>query len=57
MSIAILRLDELVGNAVLLALHLGELAPMKRLTEKTVFLELVTACRLAAWPTSRSPLS
>src|SRR5436189_673619 len=29
--------------------------PMKRLIEKTVFLGLVTACRLATWPTSRSP--
>src|SRR5471032_2261985 len=29
---------------------------MKRFTEKTVFLELVIACRLAAWPTRRSPL-
>src|SRR5471032_1640513 len=29
---------------------------MKRLTEKIVFLELVTAWRLAAWPTRRSPL-
>src|ERR1019366_8667841 len=29
---------------------------MKRLTEKTAFLELVTAWRLAAWPTRRSPL-
>src|SRR5271156_2498733 len=29
---------------------------MKRLTEKTVFLELVIAWRLAAWPTRRSPL-
>src|SRR6476661_6770541 len=29
--------------------------PMKRLIEKTVFWGLVTACRLATWPTSRSP--
>ena len=29
---------------------------MKRLMEKTVFWELVTAWRLAAWPTRRSPL-
>ncbi len=28
---------------------------MKRLIEKTVFFGLVTACRLAACPTSRSP--
>src|SRR5215471_7694700 len=28
---------------------------MKRLIEKTVFLGLVTACRFATWPTSRSP--
>ena len=28
---------------------------MKRLIEKTVFSGLVTACRLATWPTSRSP--
>ena len=28
---------------------------MKRLIEKTVFLGLVTAWRLAAWPTRRSP--
>ena len=29
---------------------------MKRLTEKMVFCGLVTAWRLAAWPTRRSPL-
>src|SRR3954452_23737182 len=29
---------------------------MKRLTEKTVFCGLVTACRLATVPTRRSPL-
>ncbi len=29
---------------------------MKRLIEKTVFLGLVTDCRLATWPTRRSPL-
>ena len=29
---------------------------MKRLIEKTVFSGLVTAWRLATWPTSRSPL-
>ena len=29
---------------------------MNRLIEKTVLLGLVTAWRLAAWPTSRSPL-
>ena len=28
---------------------------MKRLIENTVFSGLVTACRLATWPTSRSP--
>ena len=28
---------------------------MNRLIEKTVFSGLVTACRLATWPTSRSP--
>ena len=33
----------------------ANLRPMKRLTEKMVFLELVTAWRLAAWPTRRSP--
>src|SRR5688572_6857943 len=31
------------------------LRPMKRLAEKTVFLGFVTAWRLAAWPTTRSP--
>ena len=30
--------------------------PMKRLMLKTVFSGLVIACRLATWPTSRSPL-
>ena len=29
--------------------------PMKRLIEKTVFSGFVTACRLATWPTRRSP--
>ena len=29
---------------------------MKRLMEKMVFVGLVTACRFAAWPTTRSPL-
>ncbi len=28
---------------------------MNRLIEKTVFSGFVTACRLATWPTSRSP--
>ena len=28
---------------------------MKRLIEKMVFSEFVTACRLATWPTRRSP--
>ncbi len=28
---------------------------MNRLIEKTVFLGLVTDCRFATWPTSRSP--
>src|SRR5262245_49655848 len=30
---------------------------MSRFTAKTVFLGLVRACRLAIWPTSRSPLA
>ena len=30
---------------------------MNRLMAKTVFSGLVTACRLATWPTSRSPFS
>ncbi len=30
--------------------------PIKRLTEKTVLSGLVMACRLATWPTGRSPL-
>src|SRR5215218_7541618 len=34
----------------------ASLRPMKRLTEKTVLVGLVTACRLATVPTSRSPL-
>src|SRR5437870_8317168 len=29
--------------------------PMNRLIENTVFVGFVTACRLATWPTSRSP--
>ena len=29
---------------------------MKRFTEKIVFVGFVTACRFAAWPTTRSPL-
>ena len=33
----------------------SNLRPMNRLIEKTVFSGLVTACRLATWPTSRSP--
>src|SRR6266487_2007446 len=32
------------------------LRPMRRLIEKMVFSGLVTACRLATWPTRRSPL-
>ena len=31
--------------------------PMSRLAAYTVFIALVTACRLAMWPTSRLPLS
>src|SRR5688572_9942996 len=34
----------------------ASLRPMKRLIEKTVLVGLVTACRLATVPTSRSPL-
>src|SRR4051794_3638556 len=34
----------------------ASLRPMKRLTEKTVLVGLVTACRLATVPTRRSPL-
>ena len=34
----------------------ASLRPMKRLMEKTVFVGLVTACRLATVPTRRSPL-
>src|SRR4029453_7564753 len=30
---------------------------MRRFTAKTVFLGLVSACRLAIWPTRRSPLA
>src|SRR5260370_25020379 len=33
----------------------SNLRPMSRLMEKTVFSGLVTACRLAIWPTRRSP--
>ena len=33
------------------------LRPMRRLTPKTVFSGFVTACRLAIWPTNRSPPS
>ncbi len=33
----------------------ASLRPMKRLTEKTVLVGFVTACRLATVPTSRSP--
>ena len=33
----------------------SNLRPMNRLIEKTVFSGLVTACRLATWPTRRSP--
>src|SRR5260221_12422043 len=34
----------------------SNLRPMSRLMEKIVFSGLVTACRLATWPTRRSPL-
>ena len=34
----------------------SNLRPMKRLIEKIVFSGLVTAWRLATWPTSRSPV-
>jgi hypothetical protein len=34
----------------------SSLRPMNRLMLKTVFSGFVTACRLATWPTSRSPL-
>src|SRR5882724_9669612 len=33
----------------------SDLRPMNRLIDETVFSGLVTACRLATWPTSRSP--
>ena len=47
--------DDLVRNALDLVRDLADRRPMKRLIEKTVFCGLVTACRLATWPTSRSP--
>ncbi len=34
----------------------ANLRPMRRFEEKTVLLGLVTACRFAAWPTTRSPV-
>src|SRR5471030_2793246 len=37
------------------ALTSENLRPIRRLAEKTVLLGLVTAWRLAAWPTKRSP--
>ena len=44
------------GTIFISSLTSSNLRPMKRLIEKTVFSGLVTACRLATWPTSRSPV-
>ncbi len=46
------------GTSSLLRLTSGssQRRPMKRLMEKTVLPGLVTAWRLASWPTSRSPV-
>ena len=46
----------LYGTIFISSLTSSNLRPMKRLIEKTVFSGLVTACRLATWPTSRSPV-
>ena len=53
--VAIGGLHDLVGNAFLFLVHLIELAAHEALDGKNVFCGLVTAWRLAAWPTSRSP--
>ena len=44
------------GTIFISSLTSSYLRPMKRLIEKTVFSGLVTAWRLATWPTSRSPV-
>ena len=43
------------GTIFISSLTSSYLRPMNRLMEKTVFSGFVTACRLATWPTSRSP--
>ena len=56
-GIAVGGFDDLVGHVLLRLRRLRRyLRPMNRLIEKTVFCGLVTAWRLAAWPTSRSPV-
>ena len=45
----------LYGTILLSSLTSANLRPMNRLMEKMVFSGLVTACRFATWPTSRSP--
>ena len=44
------------GTIFISSLTSSKRRPMKRLIEKTVFSGLVTAWRLATWPTSRSPV-
>ena len=44
------------GTIFISSLTSSNLRPMKRLMEKMVFSGLVTAWRLATWPTSRSPV-
>ena len=44
------------GTIFISSVTSSNLRPMKRLIEKTVFSGLVTAWRLATWPTSRSPV-
>ena len=43
------------GTIFISSLTSSNLRPMNRLIENTVFSGFVTACRLATWPTSRSP--
>ena len=47
--------DRGTGTIFISSLTSSYLRPMNRLIENTVFSGFVTACRLATWPTSRSP--
>ncbi len=59
-GVAVVALDDLVGHQArrcFLDIGSSKRRPIRRLIANSVLVGLVTAWRLAAWPTSRSPES